>query len=76
MSREAVPVDVRALLLSAGAFIGLVESLMSAGTWPEQEQALLALNLQSVNIRAAVITVHADAIRLVDDEGIAGGLLG
>ena len=76
MSRAPVPMDTRALIVSAGAFTGLVEALMSAAAWREQEQALLALNLQAVNMRAAVINAHEDAIKAIDGEGFAGGLLG
>lgn len=76
MARGAVPIDARGLVLGAGALMGLVEALMGAATWPEQEQVLLALNLQAVNLRDAVIDVHANAIRLIDGDGLPGDVSG
>jgi len=75
MTGEASRVDVRGLLLGAGAFLGLVEELMAARTWAAQNTVLLALNLQADNMQNEVIRVQVELERLRDEGGIGGGLL-
>ena len=75
MTGGALPVDVRGLLLGAGAFLGLVEELMAARTFAAQNTVLLALNLQTDNMQNEVIKVQMELEQLRDEGEIGGGLL-
>lgn len=76
MAADLPHVDMRGLILGAGAYLGLVEELMRVRTHAEVHTVCLALLLQIDHMQDSIIRVLSEMERARDEGGFSGGLLG